>query len=351
MKSIEHQIFYFPKANSTYFESLIELECDTSIDPSYFYGLARYCQYIQRIIIINIKSKSNYGIAKLIEIQKNLKYFEWIDRFDDDYFNHYTECPYTEIFLELEKKADTLNHFKLFFWDDDTSIHTFPRKLLPKLYKLKTLVINEFSFVNEDLLKVLIYNDLEILNINYITLEEASKIIENSGGHLKQILLKPVDYYDDYFDFDENSINFIRKVYKYSPSVEYLSLAFLPYDDHLIEFERLLNICKNLKSLLLVIKNSKSNSYGENLLKVLIKAAPINLREIRFFNDFKFSLEALEEFLEKWRGRPAISILTTDYIYESENYKILIDKYKNDGVIKDFRIETIMNVENMDFKI
>jgi hypothetical protein len=58
------------------------------------------------------------------------------------------------------------------------------------------------------------------------------------------------------------------------------------------------------------------------------KTAPINLREIRFFNDFKFSLEALEEFLEKWRGRPAISILTADYIYESENYKILIDKYK-----------------------
>jgi hypothetical protein len=63
----------------------------------------------------------------------------------------------------------------------------------------------------------------EILNINYIA---ASKIIENSGGHLKQILLKPVDYYDDYFD--ENSINFILKVYKYCPSIKYLSLAFPP---------------------------------------------------------------------------------------------------------------------------
>src|SRR5256885_4818791 len=46
------------------------------------------------------------------EVQKNLKYFEWKDDFDDDYF---TEDPYEEILLELEKKADSLNHLKLFF--------------------------------------------------------------------------------------------------------------------------------------------------------------------------------------------------------------------------------------------
>jgi hypothetical protein len=32
------------------------------------------------------------------------------------------------------------------------------------------------------------------------------------------------------------------------------------------------------------------------------------------------------------------------------NYKKLINKYKNDGVIKVFRFESITDIENMDFK-
>src|SRR5438034_8840199 len=75
IKSIKHQIFYFPEAK-TRLESLCELKCDTFIDSSYFYGLARFCQNIQRLIIINVVLKANHGIVKLIEVQKNLKYFE-----------------------------------------------------------------------------------------------------------------------------------------------------------------------------------------------------------------------------------------------------------------------------------
>src|SRR3954447_3877741 len=37
--SIKHQIFYFPEAKNRFY-SLCELRCDTSADPSYFYGLA-----------------------------------------------------------------------------------------------------------------------------------------------------------------------------------------------------------------------------------------------------------------------------------------------------------------------
>src|SRR6266536_1613626 len=113
MKSIKHQIFYFPEAKAR-LESLCELKCDVSIDSSYFYGLSYICQCIQRLIIFNVDPKTNHGIAKLIEVQKNLKYFEWKDDFDDDSF---TEDPYEEIFLELEKKADSLNHLKIYFQD------------------------------------------------------------------------------------------------------------------------------------------------------------------------------------------------------------------------------------------
>ncbi|CAB4477620.1 unnamed protein product [Rhizophagus irregularis] len=346
MKSIKHQIFYFPESK-TCLKSLCELKCDTSIDSSYFYGLARLCQYIQRLIIVNVNTNVNYGIVKLIEVQMNLKYFEWEDVFEDNFeFNYSRVDPYKEVLLALEKKADILNHLKFYFLYVD---HTLQR-VLPKLHKLKTLIINDFGRSSDDQLKMLIYNDLETLIIDCILLNAASIIIKNSGGRLKKILLEPYDFSLHDESFTKDSLFFIRKIYENCPSIEYLSLAFSPSKEHFTEFEKLLKICQNLKSILLTIfnieeieTNEKVIENGEELLKVLIRSTPINLREIRFSDDFIFSLEALEEFFGKWRGRP-LTILTTDSIYEGEHYTKLIDKYKNDGVIKDFRCEPFIDV-------
>ena len=76
MRSIEHQIFYFPRAK-TCLDSLCELKCDASSDPVYFYGLACICKNLQRFIVINTGVKVNDGMVKLIEAQKNLRYLEW----------------------------------------------------------------------------------------------------------------------------------------------------------------------------------------------------------------------------------------------------------------------------------
>ncbi|CAG8746793.1 6558_t:CDS:1, partial [Rhizophagus irregularis] len=241
MNLIKHQIFYIPEAKNR-LESLCELKCDTSIDPSYFYGLARICQYIQRLIIVNVVTKPNSGIAKLIEVQKNLKYFEWTDDFDVDYF---TDDPYKESFLELEKKAGFLNHLILFFLHIDSFDYTILQSLLPKLHNIKTLKTNEFYFIGftadeRIMLNTLVYNDLEILNIDYITIGETSIIIENSGGHLKEVSLKPYDFIYSQDNFSDESLIFIRKIYENCPLIEYLSLAFLPCKNHLIEFEKLL---------------------------------------------------------------------------------------------------------------
>ncbi|CAG8747465.1 7780_t:CDS:1, partial [Rhizophagus irregularis] len=350
MRLIKHQIFYFPEAN-TRLESLCELKCDTSIDSAYFYGLSRFCQHIQRLIIINIDTKPNHGIVKLIEVQKNLKYFEWKDDFDDDYLK---EDPY-DIFLHaLEKKADSIDHLRIFFRIVFNIEHTLLQNILPKFHKLKTLLIDDYLLFNEEQLKNLVYHDLEILNIEFNKLNVISSIIENGGGRLKKILFRPYDTIDFEFNdnFNESSLNFIRKIYENCPLIEYLSIAFSPSKEHFNEFEKLLKICKNLKSLLLVIlnidmieTNEKILENGEKLLKILINSAPTNLKKIKFYDDFKFSLKNLEEFLEKWRGCP-LSILTSDSIYESEDYKKLIDKYKNDGIIKDFRYESYTHLIN-----
>ncbi|CAG8666789.1 5001_t:CDS:2 [Rhizophagus irregularis] len=280
-------------------ESLCELRCDTSIDSSYFYGISRSCRYIQKLIIDNIDPKPNDGIVKLIETQKNLKYFEWKDNFE----NHYlTKDPYEEIFLALEKKANDLNFLKV-----------------------------HFQYV-EGIDCTLFQNIL-------------SNIIENSGKHLKKIFFNPYDTIDCEFNdnFNGSSLNFIRKIYENCPLIEYLSIAFSPSKKHFDEFEKLLKICQNLKSILLVIldsnggeTNEKILENGEELLKVLTRSASINLKEIRFYDDFKFSLKSLENFFENWKNRPSLSILTNDLTYMEEDYVELINRYKNNGVIKDF---------------
>jgi hypothetical protein len=343
--SIKHQIFYFPEANAR-FNLLCELKCDTSIDSSYFYGLSRICQKIQRLIIINTNPKANYGIVKLIEVQKNLKYFEWEDDFDEIYFID----PYDEIFMALTKKADTLNHLVIIFQFIDDYEHVFLQRVLPNLRNLKTLKIDDLTLSNETSLKKLFYRDLEIFKIDYIEIQTTSCIVENSGGHLRKILLK----YCSYDDFNVDSLVLIRTICKNCPLIEDLSIVFSSSIEHFIEFEKLLLACQHLKSLLL-IKNSIVDESellsdedrftdGEELLKILIRSAPNKLREIRFFDNFKISLEILENFLESWKGRSPLSIFTSDPVYDKENYKDLIKKYKDDGVIKDFRCYSEVNI-------
>ncbi|RGB42569.1 hypothetical protein C1646_750743 [Rhizophagus diaphanus] len=64
--------------------------------------------------------------------------------------------------------------------------------------------------------------------------------------------------------------------------------------------------------------------YGEILLKILISSTLNNIKEIRFCGDFKFSLQALEEFLKKWEGN-ALSIIPSNYICEEDDYEELIN--------------------------
>src|SRR5581483_10099556 len=135
--------------------SLCELKCDTSIGSSYFYGLARICQDIQRLVIVNEIPKANHGIAKLIEVQKNLKHFEWKDDFKD--IDYLIEDPYKEILLELEKKADKINHLKIYFQFVGNYEHILLQKILPKFYKLKTLIIDDFVWLLES--EMMVYHD------------------------------------------------------------------------------------------------------------------------------------------------------------------------------------------------
>ncbi|CAB4423330.1 unnamed protein product [Rhizophagus irregularis] len=258
MRKIEfrYRNFCLPK-DKLRFELLYELICSTNVDSSYFYDLARISQCIQRLIIINdIKSEVNLGISKLIEVQKNLKYFEWKDEIYYSFFSSIVAYNYKEILLALEKKADTINHLNTNFKNVDP---TLLYKVLPKFHKLKSLIINYFQYSSIEQIKMCTYRDLEIFKLDEFDLKASSIIIENSGGHLKKILIKPCE---------------------------------------------------------------------------------------------RFKYEALEDFLEKWRGYP-LSIVMYNYAYKGnvKTYKNLIKKYKKNGKLKDFRCESLAKIMDMDIKI
>jgi hypothetical protein len=126
-------------------------------------------------------------------------------------------------------------------------------------------------------------------------------------------------------------------------------------EDHIIEFEKLLKKCQQLRSLYFKEAcsfNERSElEYGDYLSDALIREASTNLREIEFTWGTKFSLKTLETFFEKWRGRPAVSLYMGSYFCYPRNdlslsartelkclYMELINKYKIEGLIKHINV-------------
>ncbi|GBC03327.1 hypothetical protein RclHR1_05070011 [Rhizophagus clarus] len=353
-----YELVYLPEAEVR-LESLCELTCDTSIDPKYFYRISHICQQIQNIIIINNNYKVNYGTIKLIEFQKNLRYFEWVDDLDRDDFdvNYYMsydmENPYTYFFDILKKHASTLNHIEISldgslynyydYYNNHNNYndfdHTCLQYILLELHNLKEIVINFPIFSNDyyfniELESMVDYRNLESFVIDTIDIYHVTCIIKNSF-YLKELWI------DEYTSENlvDDSLDFIQTIYENCPLIEHLSIPTFPLlGSHFIEFEKLLKKCQNMSALHFIYafyKEGKDLDYGEYLSDVLVEAS-MNLREIGFSYHMRFSLEDLETFLEKWKGRPAISIyLCRSFIYEKdESYKDLISKYKTEGVIK-----------------
>ncbi|CAG8682058.1 19561_t:CDS:2, partial [Rhizophagus irregularis] len=345
-----YEILYLPEAKA-HLESLYELTCDTLIDPKYFYGLAHICQQIQRIIIINKNVKVNHGTTKLLEFQKNLKYFRWVDEFKVEVGFHYWELlvdPYTEIFNVLKKHANTLNHFQFVSYSDNYNNdgdYTFLQDALLGLHNLKIIKINSPLLSNNDdfnnELEMMTFRNLEFIEIEFIYIYQVNYIIKNSL-FLRE--LKINYFYTEKDSFNDDSLNFIRTIYENCFLIEYLTIPMFPLlENYFIEFEKLLKRCQNLRSLYFIytscIREGNEFEYWDYLSNVLIKEASTNLKEIGIPFGIRFSLETLEAFFEKWKGRPAISIYLVDFhIYQTDSYRKLINKYKIEGVVKDINV-------------
>ncbi|CAB4493228.1 unnamed protein product [Rhizophagus irregularis] len=237
MISIDPKIslFRLPE-NRTLLESLYELTCGTSTCPSFFRDLALVIQNIQRLIIINENNEINRRIIELINVQKNLRYFEWKDDFEDEYNIEYD--LYDEMLVALQQRSETIFHLLILYFQFFNCEECHEHKLfdiLPKFLKLKTLTLNKYY--------------LEITN---------------SGGNIREILSNYKGYYNNNDD-DENSTKNTLLLIKL----------------HFVEFETLLSSCQNSKKLvlILIIDDDCNENYerglenAKELLEILNRSA------------------------------------------------------------------------------
>ncbi|RIA81990.1 hypothetical protein C1645_809822 [Glomus cerebriforme] len=330
----------FPR-KSMHLQTLNEFIGDTSIDSKYYSEFSTIIEYIQNLIIINNNFKLNTGIVDLINAQKNLKNFEWIDKFNEDDF--VSVEPYHEILWALGNKGDTLNKIEIYFHNTDDFSDRLFENFFPKLHKLKTFIINDVLNFNQSNLRTLAYPNLEIFNVDYVLFDVALCIIENSGGKLKKILLKDHNNYDNgryESNFNNDSLYFIRGVYENCPLVECITIFLPPSGIHFSEFEILLRRCNKIKKIvfniyMVDVDENVKNFFENEFLNILIRSAPASLRKIKFLSKFSFPSETFELFLES-RKNHSFSIKTSGpSICDKEYFINITKKYKNLKVLYD----------------
>ncbi|CAB4486878.1 unnamed protein product [Rhizophagus irregularis] len=263
---IQQQIDLFPDSKD-WLSEILELRCNGDIEPHYFQGLAKFSKNIEKIIINSIRD-DNYGLAKLIEVQKNLKYFKIIRDADVDS----RKDTFMTINHGLIKHTKSLIEFKAIF----EGILFLPN-LLPKMVNLRKLklFVRELDQRYEDQLKISSYPNLEILHIKNISINTLINLIEKTKGNLKEIWV-------DEYKLSDNIERLIRIIYENCSKLEILSIIL--YNHDFIEFEKLLHSCLYLKVLYIKVLSIDGNEEEDrNILSEILKdSAPICLNNITF---------------------------------------------------------------------
>jgi hypothetical protein len=261
---IQQQIDLFPGAKD-WLSEISELRCNGNIEPHYFQGLAKYSQNIEKIII-NSGREDNYGLAKLIEVQKNLKYFKIVR--DANARND----TFMTINHGLIKNTKSLIEFKATF----EGILFLPN-ILPKMVNLRKLklLVRELDQRYEDQLKISSYPNLQILHIKNISVNTMVNLIKKTRGNLKEIWV-------DEYKLCDNIERLIRIIYENCPKLEILSIIL--YNYNFIEFEKLLHSCYYLRVLYIkILSMDRNEEEDRNILSEILKdSAPICLNNITF---------------------------------------------------------------------
>ncbi|GBC07735.1 hypothetical protein RclHR1_07660011 [Rhizophagus clarus] len=311
-QQFDRQIHLIPGAKRCLSE--IEfLSCNTNINDNVLIGLTEICKSIKELELFIEMNNNNYGIVRLIEIPKKLLNICLLTDYPQ-----YDESFYKILENSLIKHANTTQYFK-------TTIQPIT-KILSSFVNLKMLELNgNFNAWNR--LENMSLPHLEILRAKSVPIRSLISLIENTDGHLIEIKVDGISH-------DEiSNKRIIQAIYQNCPNLMYLKI--LARNCSISELEKLLINCQHLTGLFL--SSNTTDVFGlDYFFEILARSSPTSLFKFKFnFRYRPIKLESLKSFFINWKGRYPM-LLQFSRVGNIEGYIDLIDKYREEGIIKNF---------------
>jgi hypothetical protein len=300
---------------------------DQSLTSEKLFRMSQICQSIEDLKLWRC-NRDNSGLIEFIDNQKNLQSL--------DLNNKYYEMEYIQLSEAIERKAATLKKFIL-------NNVLLPPKFFPSLINLEhlELEIEKQYYSDQDdvqklqnYLSISSFPKLQYLKVKYLLARVVCKLIENSLGSIKDVKL----WID--FEVDDDNIKLFKAIAKNCPNIENLDVNSQLKNVGSIK-EIFLN-CSKLRKLSLPINFNEydnDDNYREficdEVLNILSNYSSKTFEEFSFDEEWRFSVNALKNFFESWRGRKPIKFVTRFdrcYHFTQEHIRI-VEKYYDEGVI------------------
>ncbi|GBC05006.1 hypothetical protein RclHR1_00060019 [Rhizophagus clarus] len=309
------------------FSEIVFLSCNTNIDYNILDELTKICKSIKELeLLINVNN-NNFGIARLIDIPKNLVNVRFLANYPNSYrlwANYYdtnNESFHKTLENSLIKRSNTIRNLKLNKQPTVNILSSFNNLISLELDCGCSYEWNEWNSLENLTLPF-----LQILKARYIPVKYLTSLIENTSGSLIEVKID----YTTHDDIENRKI--IQAIYHNCPRLKHLKLVIR--NKNFSELEKLLINCQSLISLYILTNDVEFD--WNNLFKILTKLSPNNLFKFKFFSSYVSpSLESLEIFLDNWKGGNSLSVKFNN-IKHTEEYSDLIEKYKAKGVISKF---------------
>ncbi|GBB86750.1 hypothetical protein RclHR1_13150006 [Rhizophagus clarus] len=318
-------------------KNLSELCCSSGISTELFYQLSQICYNIQSLTLEFEEVISN-GIADLISVQRNLKYFDMtlmdylsVNNLEILIPSLISKIPNTLIKLNLDGGN---NYFSLSFITNFSD-----------LQELNLLFYYDECFVEFEKLQHVIFPQLQVLIIKeeYPRVELLMKFLETNGKNLKEICI------GESAICSNNSLNLT--IAKFCPNLKKLSVGIKKNELEMLKI--IFNSCKNLENI--KIWCGKNYLSEKEALEMVAKYSQ-NVYELILYHqsNARFGLlpEELESFFINWTNinpQRSLSLVIVRFNANSldknkENIEI-INKYIKLGVVKKFKVTDFKDEE------
>ncbi|CAB4488308.1 unnamed protein product [Rhizophagus irregularis] len=298
---LSYNIYKYPGANIS-LSNLHEIYCYHKIDQDFCHGLAQICRSIEKIYV-KIYGEKSSGVAKLIEMQNQIKYI---------FIDGPLDCK--EIVQALEKHVNSIIHLEMTQYT--STIHF----LIPKLINLQYLKVYDNYCELKKYVVYLNHYNLRALDLCFLSsLDIAISIIKNTNGNLWRIRIDNTDNTDKAKEYN-------KTIHKYCPNIKYVTV-FLNRDGTLKELKKIFIKCQHLVAI--DINDEINTKYIDELIDLLAEFAPPTLCKIHIDNiKSYYDEQTLNYFLINWGNR--ILGKKTSPLYSNVYYQDFAHIYNND---------------------